>query len=87
MMSILEQRQIMESAFLPLNCRCTIEADDTMTLEIRAPEDDQVLLCVSGIQRSELSSSRSISQLVLRLRQQLATPELQVAARQMGSPA
>ncbi|WP_070885336.1 DUF1652 domain-containing protein [Pseudomonas sp. D1-3] len=85
MMSILEQRQIMESAFLPLNCRCTIEADDTMTLEIRAPEDDHLLLSVSGIQRSELSSSRSISQLVLRLRQQLATHESQNSARQVGS--
>ncbi len=85
MMSILEQRQIIESAFLPLNCRCTIEVDDTMTLEIRAPRIEQVMLRVEGIQRSELSSSRSISQLVLRLRQQLATCETQSPVRQMGA--
>lgn len=87
MMSILEQRQIIESAFLPLNCRCTIEADDCMTLEMRAREDDRVLLRVEGIQRSELSSSRSISQLVLRVRQQLATHEVESPARQMSAMA
>jgi len=85
MMSILEQRQIIESAFLPLNCRCTIEADDSMTLEIRAPQNDQVLLRAAGIQRGELSSSRAISQLVLRLRQQLTSGETESRARQMGS--
>lgn len=75
MMSILEQRQIIESAFLPLNCRCLVEADDTLTLQIRAAGGDQMLLGVKGIQRSELSSSRSISQLVLRLRQQVTVQE------------
>jgi len=85
MMSILEQRQIIESAFLPLNCRCTVEADDSMTLEIRAPRNDQVLMRVEGIQRGELSSSRSISQLVLRLRQQLVAHETQSPTRQMGA--
>lgn len=85
MMSILEQRQIIESAFLPFNCRCTVEADDTLTLEIRAPENNRVLMRAEGIQRSELSSSRSISQLVLRLRQQLTTQETESPARRMGS--
>lgn len=71
MMSILEQRQIVEAAFLPLGCRCSIEADDTVTIQIRASDDERVLLNATGINRSELSSSRSISQLVLRLRRAL----------------
>ncbi|OLU27345.1 hypothetical protein BVH03_14075 [Pseudomonas sp. PA15(2017)] len=75
MMSILEQRQIIESAFLPLNCRCLVEADDTLTVQIRAVGGERVLLGVKGIQRNELSSSRSISQLVLRLRQQVTLQE------------
>ena len=75
MMSILEQRQIIESAFLPLNCRCLVEADNTLSVQIRAAGDDRVLLGVKGIQPNELSSSRSISQLVLRLRQQVALQE------------
>ena len=75
MMSILEQRQIIESAFLPLNCRCLVEADDTLTVQIRAVDGERMLLGVKGIQRSELSSSRSISQLVLRLRQQVTVQE------------
>ncbi|MEQ9724577.1 MULTISPECIES: DUF1652 domain-containing protein [unclassified Pseudomonas] len=88
MMSILEQRQIVESAFLPFNCRCTVEADGTLTLEIRAPQSDHVLLRADGIQRGELASSRSISQLVLRLRQQLTTREAERPARQqVGSVA
>lgn len=74
MMSILEQRQIIESAFLPLHCRCTIEAGDTVAIQIRSPEDGQVLLEMNGIDRSELSSSRSISQLVMGLRHQLQNP-------------
>lgn len=73
MMSILEQRQIVESAFLPLDCRCTIEAGDTVVIQIRAAEDGRALLSVTGIDRAELSSSRSISQLVLRLRHRLET--------------
>lgn len=85
MMSILEQRQIIESAFLPLNCRCTVEADDTLTLEIRSPEGERLLFSADGIPRSELSSSRSISQLVLRLRQQLATQEQVSPVRQTAS--
>lgn len=81
MMSILEQRQIIESAFLPLQCRCSIEANDTVAIQIRSPEDGQVLLDVTGIERSELSSSRSISQLVLSLRHQLGNP-----GQSMGQP-
>ncbi|NQD80765.1 DUF1652 domain-containing protein [Pseudomonas sp. CrR14] len=81
MMSILEQRQIIESAFLPLQCRCSIEAGDTVAIQIRSPEDGQVLLDVTGIERSELSSSRSISQLVLSLRHQLGN-----LGQSMGQP-
>ena len=82
MMSILEQRQIVEAAFLPLACRCTIGADDLVALEVRDPDDERLLLNVDGIHREELASSRSISQLVLRVRQQLERLEPGAAAPQ-----
>ena len=82
MMSILEQRQIVEAAFLPLACRCTIGADDLVTLELRHPDDERLLLNVDGIHREELASSRSISQLVLRVRQRLERLEPGMAAPQ-----
>ncbi|SFD67966.1 Protein of unknown function [Pseudomonas straminea] len=80
MMSILEQRQIVEAAFLPLACRCTIGTNDLVTLELRDPGDDRLLLSVADAQRAELASSRSISQLVLRVRQQLVLLEPGMAA-------
>ncbi|WP_244160638.1 DUF1652 domain-containing protein [Phytopseudomonas punonensis] len=74
-MSILEQRQIIESAFLPLNCRCTIGPDGTATIELRAPDDHRLLIRIADIPHHELSSSRGISQLVMRVRGQLALQE------------
>ncbi|MDD1508753.1 DUF1652 domain-containing protein [Pseudomonas sp. CNPSo 3701] len=82
MMSILEQRQIVEAAFLPLACRCTIAADDRVTLELRDPNDERLLLSLADIHRDELASSRSISQLVLRVRQQLVFVSSGMAAPQ-----
>ncbi|WP_257027059.1 DUF1652 domain-containing protein [Phytopseudomonas flavescens] len=70
-MSILEQRQIIESAFLPLHCHCKIDANDSVTIEIKDSHSGQVQLIVAGLKRSNLDSSRSISQLVLEVRQHL----------------
>jgi len=71
MMSVLEQRRIVECAFLPLACTCAIDSNDSVTIQIRDPNTGQVYLNVTGISRTELSTSRQISQLVMQLRQDL----------------
>lgn len=73
MMSVLEQRRIVECAFLPLACSCTIDSNESVTIQIRDPVTYQVYLNVTGISRAELSTSRQISQLVMQLRQDLRT--------------
>lgn len=72
MMSALEFRQIVESAFLPHRCVCSVGPDDSVTIQIRDPSTDDVLINIAGIKRSDLSSSRAISKLVLQVRQDLA---------------
>ncbi|WP_242675188.1 DUF1652 domain-containing protein [Phytopseudomonas dryadis] len=71
MMSVLEQRRIIETAFLPLNCRCSVCHDDSMVIEISDPLTREVLIKVTGIARSRLASSRDISRFVLQLRHDL----------------
>ncbi|WP_319802002.1 DUF1652 domain-containing protein [Pseudomonas sp. BIGb0408] len=78
-MSPLEFRQIVESAFLPMKCTCSVAPDDSVTIQIRDPATEAVLLNVAGLKRSELGSSRAISKIVLQIRQDLA-------ALQMASP-
>lgn len=73
MMSVLEQRHIVECAFLPLACNCSIDGSESVTIQIRDPVTAKVYLNVTGISRSELSTSRQISQLVAQLRQDLRT--------------
>lgn len=72
MMSPLEFRQIVESAFLPMKCTCSVAPDDSVTIQIRDPATEAVLLNVAGLKRSELGSSRAISKIVLQIRQDLA---------------
>lgn len=81
MMSVLEFRQIVESAFLPLKCICTVAPDDSITIQIREPSSDDVMMTLAGLKRSELSSSRGISKLVLGIRQDLAALRSDVPRR------
>ncbi|OLU16888.1 MULTISPECIES: DUF1652 domain-containing protein [unclassified Pseudomonas] len=81
MMSVLEQRHIVECAFLPLACSCSI-GSESVTIQIRDPVTAQVYLNVTGISRAELSTSRQISQLVMQLRQDLLTLNSGTAKRQ-----
>ncbi len=82
MMSVLEQRHIVECAFLPLACSCSIDGSESVTIQIRDPVTAQVYLNVTGISRAELSTSRQISQLVMQLRQDLLTLNSGTAKRQ-----
>lgn len=59
MMSSLEQRRIVESAFLSLKCICNIGATGDVSIQIQEPATGVVKLNIGGISRSNLLSSRT----------------------------
>jgi len=69
--SALELRHIIESAFLPLECRCTSPSKDKLTVEI-IDQTSGVNLVVGGIDVASLGTSRAISDLIAALRTQFA---------------
>ncbi|WP_122314325.1 DUF1652 domain-containing protein [Pseudomonas cichorii] len=76
-LSTLELRNIIEVAFLPLSCTCTIvpgltPARTTMTVQITDPSTGRVELSVTGISLDRLKTSRDISDLVAELREERA---------------
>lgn len=71
-LSILELRSIVEGAFLPLRCTCTVAPDYSMTVQITDPVTSRVDLLVTGISLDRLKTSRDISDLVAELRDELA---------------
>ena len=70
-LSDLELRSIIESAFLPLRCNCTVSAAETMTVEVVDPATERVELYVSGIVLDRLDTSRAICDLITHLRSEL----------------
>ncbi|MEQ7922231.1 DUF1652 domain-containing protein [Xanthomonas sp. WHRI 1810A] len=70
-LSDLELRSIIESAFLPLRCNCTVSAAKTMSVEIVDPTTEHVELFVSGIVLDKLDTSRAICTLITGLRAEL----------------
>jgi hypothetical protein len=71
-LSTLELRSIVEGAFLPLRCTCTVAPDYSMTVQIVDPASNRVDLLVTGISLTRLKSNRDISDLVAELRYELA---------------
>jgi hypothetical protein len=69
-LSNLELRSIIESAFLPMRCNCTV-MDDTMTVEVIDPVTEHVELLVSGIALDRLDTSRALCELISELRADL----------------
>ncbi|OLS62334.1 DUF1652 domain-containing protein [Pseudomonas putida] len=70
MLSTLELRDIIEKSFLPVRCRCTQAADQSLTVQLfnrGSPHHD---LQVTGI-RAEQLDSRAIASLVSKLRCEL----------------
>lgn len=71
MLSTLELRDIIEKSFLPVRCRCTQAADQSLTVQLfnrGSPHHD---LQVTGIRAEQLDSSRAIASLVSQLRCEL----------------
>lgn len=71
-LSTLELRSIVEGAFLPLRCTCTVAPDYSLTVQIADPLSNRIDLLVTGISLDRLKSSRDISNLVAQLRYELA---------------
>jgi hypothetical protein len=67
----LELRNIIECAFLPLQCTCTCAPDQSLTVQVSDPATGRVDLLVTGISMDRLASSRDISRLVEELREDL----------------
>lgn len=71
-LSTLELRSIVEGAFLPLRCTCSVTQDESLTVQINDPGSEHVELLVTGISLNRLNTSRDISELVAELRHDLA---------------
>ncbi len=71
MMSVLELRRIIETAFLPEICRCSVSHDDSLVVQISEPASGEVLVRIIGVPRSSLSTSRDLSRFVMQLRKEL----------------
>ncbi len=71
-LSTLELRSIIEGAFLPLRCTCSVSPDSSMTVQITDPHPERVELFVTGISLERLNTTRDISELVAELRYDLA---------------
>ncbi len=79
MISKLELRHIIESGLMPLSCRCTVNSDSSLTVEISDPGTLRPNLTVTGIASDKLTTSRAISDLVGSLRQDFNAMKGQIA--------
>ncbi|RMQ47711.1 hypothetical protein ALQ04_04142 [Pseudomonas cichorii] len=64
MLSHLELRHVMEVAFRPTVCKCTITPDGLMSIELSNPETHIKELTMTGIPTARLSGGRAIAALV-----------------------
>jgi hypothetical protein len=71
MISTLELCHIVESGFLPAKCKCTIDANDQIMVQIFDRERGHADLLAGGISVSSLNSSRAIANLIATLKEDL----------------
>ncbi len=71
-MSLLELRHIIESGFLPMRCRCTVDHNGDLTIELM-DESAGTNLVIGGIPVTSLQTSRDIANLVGQLRAEIAS--------------
>lgn len=60
MMSVRQQRQLIEAAFIPHVCRCTICAGGLVTIQVSDSVSEAVLLEVKGVPAGELANLEAI---------------------------
>ncbi|WP_241509639.1 DUF1652 domain-containing protein [Pseudomonas ovata] len=71
--SALQLRKKLESAFFPLSCDCTLSADSTFTIKLYEPSSGRVDLLVTAVRSDILASSLALSTLIEDLRSEIAT--------------
>ncbi|WP_213880166.1 DUF1652 domain-containing protein [Pseudomonas sp. dw_358] len=76
-LSSLELRNIIECAFLPLHCTCSVADDQSLSVQISDLESGQVHLDKRGISPDRLASSRGISNLIAEMRTELSAEKAQ----------
>ncbi|UZE27201.1 DUF1652 domain-containing protein [Pseudomonas asplenii] len=71
MSSIRELRRIIEVAFLPTKCLCTVDQGKTLIIQLIDAETQQEQLTVTGIDPQGLRSIRAIALLVAEIKEEL----------------
>lgn len=70
MLSHLQLRHLLESAFLPSKCRCEIDSKGIMTVHFVNPRNGKIDLTVGDIAANKLASGRAIANLIGDLKEQ-----------------
>lgn len=69
--SLLELRHIIESAFLPLQCRCSSNPQGELTIEVFDPVFGGIVV-MEGVPAKTLRSSRAISNFIAQIRSEVS---------------
>lgn len=64
MMSVQQQRQLIEASFVPYVCKCIISPQGVISIEVRDPKTETLLLSLDGILSSDLMDWGAISAFV-----------------------
>lgn len=80
MMSVLQQRQLIEAAFVPYVCNCTLTPDGMVSIRVSDPKTEAVVLTLDGISSSNLTTWSAISSFVERLQRDLERIETTAAS-------
>ena len=70
-LSELELRHIIERSFLPIQCKCSIDSQGEISIEL-FDRSTGLNMAARGIPRSRFESSRELSSFVAQMRAQLA---------------
>ena len=84
MLSDLEIKHLLETAFLPQRCVCSLVPYGSISVQIFDQGSSEPLLTIAGISRVEVTSSRSIANLVGQIREEIRLRQL-VEGRQLGT--
>ncbi|QXI26345.1 DUF1652 domain-containing protein [Pseudomonas vanderleydeniana] len=71
MLSLLALRHVIETAFLPTRCICTVDHSNNLMIQLINAQTQQEELTVTGIDPKDLTSSRAIAELVAQVREEL----------------
>jgi len=83
-LSDLEIKHVLETAFLPDRCACSLDPYGSISVQIYDQRSGELLLTVAGISRVEVASSRSIANLVGQIREEIRLREI-VDVRNSGA--